>query len=96
MRLGRRRGAMGPLPSHFLVAAADARKGKSKRNGGSGKHHKDHEIAADKNRVRRRNAQCKRKKAKACAGRCGTVTLKCKKRNGKTKRTPGRLRLVCV
>lgn len=72
-----------------LVAAADARNGngKGKGNGKNGKNDHDNEVAADKNNARGRKKQCKKKIARACEGRCGTVTVRCKKRNGKTKRT---------
>lgn len=96
---GTRRGLLGLLATlpvlgglASLLDEADAKRGKGKgKDGGNGKNTNDgdddNDVAADKNTKKRRKKQCKKKKAQACNGRCGIVTVKCKKGNGKAKKT---------
>jgi hypothetical protein len=72
-----------------VVAEANARKGKGKGKGkakNDGGKDDDNDVEGEKSKAKRRKKQCKKKKAQACASRCGIVTVKCKKGNGKSKK----------
>jgi hypothetical protein len=71
-----------------VVAEADAKKGKGKGKGkNDGGKDDNNDVAGEKSKAKRRKKQCKKKKAQACNGQCGIVTVKCKRGNGKSKKT---------